>query len=28
MTGFPVRMVHGNVLVGHGSARAALYRVR
>ena len=27
MTGLPVRMIHGNVLVGEGSARAALYRI-
>ena len=27
MTGLPLRMVHGNLLVGHGSARAALYRL-
>lgn len=27
MTGLPLRMVHGNLLVGHGPARAALYRV-
>src|SRR3954452_1586621 len=27
MTRFPLRMVHQNVLVGHGEARAALYRV-
>jgi hypothetical protein len=27
MTGLPLRYVHQNVLVGHGDARAALYRV-
>ena len=28
MTGLPLRKVHQNLLVGHGDARAALYRVR
>ena len=27
MTGLPLRHVHQNILVGHGDARAALYRV-
>ena len=27
MSAFPLRYVHQNVLVGHGDARAALYRV-
>lgn len=27
MTGFPLRYLHQNILVGHGDARAALYRV-
>jgi AAA-like domain len=27
LTGFPLRYVHGNVLVGMGAARAALYRL-
>jgi hypothetical protein len=27
MSGLPLRFVHENVLVGHGEARAALYRV-
>jgi hypothetical protein len=28
MTGLPLRYVHQNILVGHGDARAALFRVR
>ena len=27
MRGLPVRYVHQNILVGHGEARAALFRV-